>query len=476
MEHFINGTWSPSTATGRIPVYNPARGTLLDTVPAGSGSDADRAIAAAAAALPGWKRLPMARRVAIQKACAATMRLHGDELAHTLTLELGRPLAGARQEIERSAELLDYYAEEGLRLRGELPMIGEPDERVLVVKEPVGVVIAIAPFNYPITLLTFKLGAALVTGCTGVAKPAEDTPLSTLRLAELFTAAGLPPGVFNVVTGTGAELGEALVTHPTPRKVAFTGSSGAGKRIAAMAAATAKRVTLEMGGQCPALIADDADLATAVPALVRHAFANSGQFCYRVNRIYAQRGCYAELVARLAQGAEQLVVGDGLEAATQLGPLVNEKIFRTSERHVADALQKGARVVSGGSRLRGGLYEHGFFFPPTVIADTDHSMAIMTEETFGPVVGVMAVDSLEQAIALANDSPYGLAGYVFSRDTSIALRAAEALEAGSVWVNNIHRSYHLVPFGGVKESGIGREKSHYGLDEYLELKSIYLGL
>jgi succinate-semialdehyde dehydrogenase/glutarate-semialdehyde dehydrogenase len=476
MEHFINGTWAASTATERIPVYNPTTGTILDSVPAGTAADAEQAIAAAAAAFPTWKRLPMARRVALQKACAAAMRTHADELAHTLTLELGRPRAAARQEIERSAELLDYYAEEGLRLRGELPMIGEPDERVLVVKEPVGVVIAIAPFNYPITLLTFKLGAALVTGCTVVAKPAEDTPLSTLRLAELFSAAGLPPGVFNVVTGTGAELGEALVTHPVPRKVAFTGSSGAGKRIAAMAAATAKRVTLEMGGQCPAILCDDADLDTAIPALVRHAFANSGQFCYRVNRIYAQRGCYEAAVARLAAAAAQLIVGDGLELTTQLGPLVNEKIFHTSEHHVADALAKGARLACGGSRLRGGLYEHGFFFPPTLLADADHSMAIMTEETFGPVVGIMPVESLEQAITLANDSPYGLAGYVFSRTTATALRAAEALEVGSVWVNNIHRSYHLVPFGGRKESGIGREKSRYGLEEYLELKSIYLGL
>jgi succinate-semialdehyde dehydrogenase / glutarate-semialdehyde dehydrogenase len=476
MEHFIDGAWAASSGAGRLPVHNPATGALLDSVPAGTAADADRAVAAAARAFPAWRRLPMARRVAIQKACAAAMRAHADELARTLTLELGRPLAGSRQEIERSAELLDYYAEEGLRLRGELPMVGEPDERVLVVKEPVGVVVAIAPFNYPVTLLTFKLGAALITGCTVVAKPAEDTPLTTLRLAALFSAAGLPPGAFNVVTGTGAELGQALVTHPTPRKVAFTGSSAAGKRIAALAAATAKRVTLEMGGQCPAILCDDADLETAIPALARHAFANSGQFCYRVNRIYAQRGVYDTVVSRLAAGAERLAVGDGLEPATQLGPLVNEKIFRTSERHVADALAKGARVVCGGARLTGGAYDGGFFFPPTVIADADHSMAIMTEETFGPVVGVMPVDDLEQAISLANDSPYGLAGYVFSRDTGRALRAAEALEAGSVWVNNIHRSYHLVPFGGMKESGIGREKSRHGLDEYLELKSIYLGL
>lgn len=476
MEHFINGAWATSAGTGRILVHNPANGALLDSVPAGTAVDADRAISAAAAAFPSWRRTPTAKRVALQRACAATMRDHADELARTLTLELGRPLAGSRHEIERSAELLEYYAEEGLRLRGELPMLGEPDERVLVIREPVGVVVAIAPFNYPITLLTFKLGAALVTGCTVVAKPAEDTPLTTLRLAELFSSAGLPPGVFNVVTGTGAELGEALVTHPVPRKVAFTGSSVAGKRIAALAAKTAKRVTLEMGGQCPAIICDDADLEVAIPAIVRHAFANSGQFCYRVNRIYAQRGVYDTVVARLTAGAEQLVVGEGQDPVAQLGPLVNEKILRNSEWQVADALAKEARVVCGGARLRGGIYDGGLFFPPTVIAGTDHRMAIMTEETFGPVVGVMAVESLAQAIDFANDSRYGLAAYVFSRDIGAALRTAEALEAGSVWINNIHRSSHLAPFGGVKESGIGREKSHYGLEEYLELKSIYLGL
>ena len=419
MELFINGAWTSSTGARRIPVYNPSSGELLDTVPAGTAEDADRAISAAAAAFPGWRRLPAARRVAIQKAAATAMRRNADELARSLTLELGRPLAGARQEIERSADLLDYYAEEGLRLRGELPLLNEPDERVMVIKEPVGVVVAIAPFNYPITLLTFKLGAALITGCTVVAKPAGDTPLTTLRLAELFHEAGLPSGVFNVVTGTGTELGEDLVTHPVPRKVVFTGSSAAGKRIAALAAATTKRVTLEMGGQCPAIICDDADLDTAIPALVKHAFANSGQFCYRVNRMYVQRGVYESAIARFAAEAGKLVVGNGLDPATELGPLVNEKIFRTSELHVADAVAKGARLVTGGARLRGGIYETGFFFPPTLLVDTDHSMAIMTEETFGPVVGMMPVDTLDAAINYANDSPYGLAAYVFSYDMPI---------------------------------------------------------
>jgi succinate-semialdehyde dehydrogenase / glutarate-semialdehyde dehydrogenase len=476
MDFFIHGEWSPSTSSRTIPVENPATGEIIDTVPLGNAADADRAIASAAAALRHWRRAPMAQRARLQHAAAQRLRGQADDFARLLTLELGRPLAGSRTEIERTADLLDYFAEEGLRLKGEIPMINEANERVLVVKEPVGVVVAIAPFNYPLTLLTFKLGAALITGCTVVAKPATATPLTTLKLAELFHQAGYPPGVFNALTGNGGELGTVLVEHPTPRKVAFTGSSAAGKRIAAMASRTNKRVTLEMGGQSPALVCRDADLDTAVPALVKHAFANSGQFCYRVNRIYAHHDVYSSFVERFAEAAARLKVGNGLDPASDLGPLVNEEIFATSVRHVEDALARGARVVAGGARLTGGALDAGYFFPPTVLADTSHAMKIMTEETFGPVVGVMPFDDLPAAIELANDSPYGLAGYVFSRDLAVALRAAEELEAGSVWVNDIHRSYNLVPFGGYKESGLGREKSHHGLEEYLELKTIYLAM
>jgi len=476
MDFFIHGEWSPSATSRTIAVTNPATGEAIDTVPAGSDADADRAIASAAAAFKDWRRVPMARRARLQHQAAQRLRERSDELARTLTLELGRPLAGSKVEIERSADLLDYFAEEGLRLSGEIPMINEAAERVLVVKEPVGVVVAIAPFNYPITLLTFKLGAALITGCTVVAKPASDTPLTTLLLAELFHQVGYPPGAFNAITGSGGELGRALVEHPTPRKVAFTGSSPAGKRIAAMAAATNKRLTLEMGGQSPAIVCRDANLDAAVPALVRHAFANSGQFCYRVNRIYADREIYAPFLERLAGAAAALRVGNGLDPACDMGPMVNEEIFRTSVEHVEDARARGARVLAGGARLRGGPYERGHFFPPTVLADTSPDMKIMREETFGPVVGVMPFDALPAAVEAANDSPFGLAAYVFSRDLGVALRVAEEFEAGSVWVNDIHRSYNMVPFGGYKESGRGREKSRHGLDEYLELKTIYLSL
>ncbi len=476
MNFFVDGKWVASVSGRSVPVRNPATGEVFAEVPLGTAEDADQAVRAAQAAFDGWRSRPIAERATRLHAAAAEMRKRADELAHSLTLEVGRPLAGSRTEIVRSADLLDYFAEEGLRLRGEIPLLNLPDERVLVVKEPVGVVVAIAPFNYPVNLLTFKLGPALITGCTVVAKPALDTPITTLQLAELFDSIGFPPGVFNVVTGHGTEIGMALVEHPIPRKIGFTGGTAAGKRIAAAAAQTNKRLTLELGGQCPAIVCDDANLDVAIPALVRQTFDNSGQFCYRVNRMYVQRGIYEAFGERFADAARKLVVGNGLRPGCQMGPLVNESTFRKSEEHARDALAKGARLLAGGQRLTGPEYDRGYFWPPTVLTHTNHSMLLMTEETFGPVVGLMPVETLDEAITCANDTPYGLAAYVFSQNLANALRAAERCEAGSVWVNNIHRSYNQVPFGGYKESGLGREKSHYGLEEYLELKTIYLSL
>jgi succinate-semialdehyde dehydrogenase/glutarate-semialdehyde dehydrogenase len=320
------------------------------------------------------------------------------------------------------------------------------------------------------------LGAALAAGCTLVAKPAEDTPLATLRLANLLAEAGLPPGVFNVLTGYGHTAGKALVEHAIPRKIAFTGGVETGKKIAALATQTNKRVTLELGGQCPALVADDADLEVAVPALLKHSFDNAGQYCYRINRIYAQAGIYQEFLERLVLGVAKLKVGPASDPTCFMGPLVNERLFEKSMAHIQDGLERGATLLSGGQRLQGPDFNGGYFLPPTILAQTDHTMRVMTEETFGPVVGVMKVDSLAEAVHHANNSRYGLAAYIFSQNVAPALRAAEQLEAGSVWINNIHRSYNEAPFGGFKESGLGREKSHYGLDEYLELKTIYLSL
>jgi succinate-semialdehyde dehydrogenase/glutarate-semialdehyde dehydrogenase len=472
MDMFIEGRWTVALSGVRMDVLDPATGAVVDTVPVGGAGDADLAIRSAEAAGEAWRRTPVAERARLQRKAAGLMRERAAEIGGVLTAELGRSRAGAIAEIERSADLLEVYAEEGLRIHAE--MIGGAGEKALVTREPVGVVIAIAPFNYPITLLTFKLGAALIAGCTVVAKPAEDTPLSTLLLAQVFHDAGFPPGVFNVVTGFGREIGMAMVEHPIPAKVAFTGGTAAGKAIAAAAAGTIKRLTLELGGQSPAIVCADADLRQAAAAIARHGFANSGQFCYRVNRVYVERPVYETFLTLLSTQAARIVVGDGREAGVTMGPLVNEKIFSNSVKQIADARAKGARLVCGGERLSGGVYDGGFFMPPTVIADANHTMLVMTEETFGPVLGVMAVDSPKKGLELANDTVYGLAGFVFSSHVGRGLALAERIRAGSVWVNDIHRSLHTAPFGGMKQSGLGREKGRYGVESYLEYKTIYL--
>jgi acyl-CoA reductase-like NAD-dependent aldehyde dehydrogenase len=319
----------------------------------------------------------------------------------------------------------------------------------------------------------FKLGAALVAGCTVVAKPSADTPLSTLMLADLFHRNGLPPGVFNVVTGAGRAIGDALVNHPVPRKIAFTGGTSAGKALAAAAVPTMKRVTLELGGQSAAIVCADADIGKAAEAIARHGFANSGQFCYRVNRIYIERPVYNAVCTALLDRVRRFTLapagGDG-----DLGPLVNEKIFANSAVQVDDARAKGARILCGGQRQLGPGFDGGFYYQPTLIADATYDMLVLTEETFGPVLGLCPVDDCWQALAYANANRYGLAGFVFTRDLARGLALCEGMEAGSVWLNDIQRSSHHEPFGGVKESGLGREKGRYGVESYLEYKTMYL--
>ena len=474
MDMFIDGQWVAAKSGATQPVTNPATGEIVDHVPTGNADDADLAIQSAHRAFEIWKVTPVQERAKLQKKAAQLMRDRASAIGRVLSTELGRPLAAAITEIERSADLLDVYAEEGLRIHAEMAITGAVGEKVIVTREPLGVVVAITPFNYPITLLTFKLGAALIAGCTLVAKPAEDTPLSTLMLAGLFHDAGFPKGTFNVVTGRGRGIGMAMIEHRIPAKVAFTGGTAAGKAIAAAAAGTMKRVTLELGGQSPAIVCSDADLDVAAAAIARHGFANSGQFCYRVNRVYVERPVYDAFLEKLLAHVGKLKVGHGLTDACDMGPLVNEKIYSNSEKQIADARAKGARIAIGGDRLTGPAFDKGWFMPPTVIAEADHSMLIMTEETFGPVLGIMPFDDRKEALHLANDTDYGLAGFVFSQNLATALTLAERINAGSVWVNNIHRSSHNVPFGGMKQSGIGREKGRYGVESYLEYKSIYL--
>lgn len=473
MENFINGMWTKPRSEQYADVFNPCTGEVIETFACSNIEDVNEALHVANLAFKNWKKTPVAQRAVLQHKAATLMRQNAERLANSLASELGRPLAGCFTEISRSTDLLDFYAEEGLRMKGEIPLHNLEGEKALIVREAIGVVVAITPFNYPITLLVMKLGAALMAGCTVVAKPSEDTPISTLILAEIFMEAGYPPGVFNVLTGWGYEIGNALIEHPITAKIAFTGGTSTGKRIGATAAMHNKRITLELGGQSPAIVCEDADITTAVIAIVRHAFANSGQFCYRVNRVYVHKTKYQAFLAQAVALAQKLKLGNPHSNA-DMGPIVNQKIYQNSEAQVLDALEKGATVLTGGQRLRGEEYDKGWYFPPTIISDTNHSMKIMTEETFGPVVGIMPFETNEEAITLANDSEYGLAAYVFSEQVGTGLRMAESLEAGSVWINNISRSYHDVPFGGVKQSGIGREKGHYGIEAYTELKTIYL--
>ncbi|NBA75698.1 aldehyde dehydrogenase family protein [Emticicia sp. ODNR4P] len=473
MENFINGMWTKPRSEQYADVFNPCTGEVIETFACSNIEDVNEALHVANLAFKNWKKTPVAQRAVLQHKAATLMRQNAERLANSLASELGRPLAGCFTEISRSTDLLDFYAEEGLRMKGEIPLHNLEGEKALIVREAIGVVVAITPFNYPITLLVMKLGAALMAGCTVVAKPSEDTPISTLILAEIFMEAGYPPGVFNVLTGWGYEIGNTLIEHPITAKIAFTGGTSTGKRIGATAAMHNKRITLELGGQSPAIVCEDADITTAVIAIVRHAFANSGQFCYRVNRVYVHKTKYQAFLAQAVALAQKLKLGNPHSNA-DMGPIVNQKIYQNSEAQVLDALEKGATVLTGGQRLRGEEYDKGWYFPPTIISDTNHSMKIMTEETFGPVVGIMPFETNEEAITLANDSEYGLAAYVFSEQVGTGLRMAESLEAGSVWINNISRSYHDVPFGGVKQSGIGREKGHYGIEAYTELKTIYL--
>lgn len=473
MDMFIDGKWHPSEGSTRFEVINPRSGAVVDKAPEGTAIDADHAIQSAQAAFQLWRVRPMSERVAIQKKCAQAMRDGAKEIGETLHQELGRPIDACIGEISRSADLLDIYAEEGLRLEASYALGAGCGEKTVVTRDPVGVVIAITPFNYPITLLMFKLGAALIAGCTVVAKPSEDTPLSTLKLAELFHRAGLPEGCFNVVTGTGKEVGAALIAHKTPRKIAFTGGTETGKAIAAAAAGTLKRVTLELGGHSAAIVCKDADLDKATSAIARHGFSNTGQFCYRVNRVYVAREVYEEFLTQLsAKVAKFTLAPSGGEG--DLGPLVNEKIFSTSERQVNDAAAKGARVLTGGQRQTGEGFDEGFYFQPTLLADATPDMDIMQEETFGPVIGIAPIDTPREGLDLANASRYGLAGFVFTQDLALGLALCEGFEVGSVWLNDIQRSSHYVPFGGMKESGIGREKGRYGVEAYLEYKTMYL--
>ena len=459
----------------RLFINDPVTGRTMAETSTASVEQVDQAVQGAYRLLPKLRQEPVGRRAARLHRIAAVLQQGASELSALLAQETGKPQEAAAREVAGSAALFEFYGTEATRLMGKFAPALRTNEHVVVSWEPIGVVGAIAPFNYPLTLMSLKIAPALAAGCPVVAKPAPETSLTLLKVVELCHAAGIEADLVNVVTGS-AEVGQALVGHPLIAKVSFTGSVAAGRAVAAAAGRDLKRLTLELGGQSAALIAADADLDTCVPVLVAQAFDNAGQFCYRPARFFVEEDGYDVFLAKFRDHAMSLVVGAPTEPGVNLGPLRLASGYDKVVRHVEDALARGARLVCGGQRLRGPRYDGGYFYPPTVLANASPDMIVMQEETFGPVVAVARVKRLEDAVAQANRIPLGLAGYVYCRDLGRGWRIADALEAGSVWVNAMHHTNRHVPFGGRKASGLGREKGVEGLMEYVESKTVYLGL
>jgi succinate-semialdehyde dehydrogenase / glutarate-semialdehyde dehydrogenase len=468
---YVSGSWSPSTDGTTVAVRNPATGQRLGDVPRMTAADVGRAVAAAEAALPAWRARTANERSKILRRWSSLLMEHQEDLAILMTAEQGKPLVESRGEIAYAAGFLEWFAEEAKRAYGDVIPGHQADKRILVFKEPIGVVAAITPWNFPAAMITRKAGPALAVGCTMVVKPATATPFSALALAELGERAGLPPGVFNVVTGDARTIGGELTSNPAVRKVTFTGSTEIGKQIAAACATTVKKVSLELGGNAPFLVFDDADVDAAVAGALASKYRNSGQTCVCTNRFLVQAGIYDAFSARLAAAVQKLVVGDGLDEGTQQGPLINSAAVEKVEAHLADALARGGVLVTGGKRHARG----GTFFEPTVIGEATAAMQLSRDETFGPVAALFRFTDEAEAIKLANATEFGLASYVYTRDLARTFRVAEALESGMVGVNTGLISTEIAPFGGVKESGYGREGSRYGIDDYLSIKYVCIG-
>jgi succinate-semialdehyde dehydrogenase/glutarate-semialdehyde dehydrogenase len=474
---YIDGEWikaggAGSAVAASYAVTNPVDNSQIATMPSLGEAETRRAIEAAARAFSAWRERSAKDRAAVLRRWFNLIMENQDDLAMILTIEQGKPLAEARGEVAYGAAFLEWFAEEGKRVYGDVVPAGSVRQRILVTKQPVGVCAAITPWNFPSAMITRKAGPALAAGCTMVLKPAEDTPMSAVALAVLAEEAGVPPGVFNVVTTEDpAPVGTELATNPLVRKLSFTGSTAVGKLLMRQAADTVKKLSLELGGNAPFLVFADADLDAAVKGAVTCKFRNSGQTCVCVNRIYVQDSIYEQFSARLAEAVAKLQVGDGTESGTSQGPLINEQAVLKVEEHIADAVGKGATVVCGGKRHGRG----GTFFEPTILSGVTDSMVIAREETFGPVAPLFRFCDEAEAIKMANDTEFGLASYLYTRDLGRVMRVSEALEYGIVGVNEGIISTESAPFGGMKESGLGREGSKYGIDEYLELKYILLG-
>ncbi|MGE5094427.1 MAG: NADP-dependent succinate-semialdehyde dehydrogenase [Betaproteobacteria bacterium] len=468
---YVDGAWVEADGGGRFDVDNPADGSILGSVPNMGAAETKRAIEAANAALPAWRALPAKQRSNILRKWYDLIMAHADDLALLLTAEQGKPLAEAKGEITYGASFVEWFAEEAKRVYGDVIPSPTNDRRLIVLKQPIGVCAAITPWNFPNAMITRKVSPGLAAGCTFVLKPAEQTPYSALALAELAERAGIPKGVLNIVTGDPVAIGKELCASPIVRKVTFTGSTEVGRILMRQSADTVKKMSLELGGNAPFIVFDDADLDAAAEGALASKYRNAGQTCVCANRIYVQDKVYDAFAAKLGEKIKALKVGRGTEAGVNIGPLIDKQGLAKVEEHVADAVAKGAKVVMGGKRHSLG----GYFFEPTLLTDMKPNMKVVREETFGPVAPLFRFKDDAEALALANDTEFGLCAYFYSRDVGRIWRAAEALEAGIVGVNVGIISNEVAPFGGVKQSGLGREGSKYGIEDFLEIKYVCLG-
>jgi succinate-semialdehyde dehydrogenase/glutarate-semialdehyde dehydrogenase len=472
--NFIDGHWftgEGSSGGATYPVLNPATGELIADVQKAGAEETNRAIDAANRALPAWRKLTAKERSQRIKRWGELMLSNQKDLATLLSREQGKPLAEAMGEVVYAASFLEWFAEEAKRAYGDVIPSHKADARIIVVKEAIGVVAAITPWNFPLAMVTRKVGPALAAGCTMILKPSEETPLSAFALAVLAEQAGIPAGVFNVVSGDAVAIGGALQASGIVRKLSFTGSTRTGKLLMRQAADTLKKVSLELGGNAPFIVFDDADLDAAVKGAMASKFRNTGQTCVCVNRFFIQDGVYEVFTGKLAEAVAAMRVGNALEGETEQGPLINAAALAKVELHVSDALEKGAKVLCGGRRHALG----GTFYEPTILAEASSEMLIAQDETFGPVAACFRFKDEAEVLQRANDTPYGLSAYFYSRDIGRVWRMAEGLEAGMVGINEGIISTEVAPFGGIKESGLGREGSKYGLDDYLEIKYLLMG-
>ena len=468
---YIDGAWTDADSKATFDVFNPATGEKLGAVPKMGRAETKRAIAAAQRAMPAWAKRTAKDRSNVLRKWFNLILENKDDLARLMTAEQGKPMAESQGEVVYGASFVEWFAEEGKRIYGDTIPAHAPDKRLMVLKQPIGVVAAITPWNFPNAMITRKCAPALAAGCPVVIKPAEDTPYSALALAELADRAGFPKGVINILTGTPEEIGAEMTSNPIVRKLSFTGSTEVGKLLMRQCADTVKKVSLELGGNAPFIVFDDADLELAVQGAIASKYRNTGQTCVCANRIMVQENVHDEFVSRLAQTVSGMKVGDGLKGETQQGPLINKDAIDKVERLVEDAKKKGARVVIGGHKHSLG----GTFYEPTILTGVTADMDVFSQEIFGPVAPIYKFKTEDEAIRMANDTPYGLAGYFYSQNLNRMWRVAEGLEYGLIGVNDGVIATDAAPFGGVKESGIGREGSKYGIEDYVEIKYLCIG-